>query len=325
MRILIADDDITSRLELTAIASRLGHDCLVATDGTSAWELLSAGNIDVLLTDWMMPGVNGPELCKRVRHGLRDRYIYIVLITVLGFPAQVLEGMSAGADDFLTKPIDPFSVQTRLVAAERVTSLHHQLVESQSQLKKANRELLSLSLTDTLTGLGNRRRMEEDLTRTHARALRVGRSYGMVLLDIDHFKLYNDHYGHQAGDEALRRVARCIDEAAREDESIYRYGGEEFLVLLPDCDVADAAVAAERICQKVSEVAIEHRTRPTSPAVVTLSGGVACWTPNSPLSVPDLLHQADEALFEAKSAGRNRIHVAVPEYDDGLAAAPLIH
>jgi two-component system chemotaxis response regulator CheY len=315
MRILIADDDVTSRLELRAIASRLGHECFIATDGSSAWERLSAGNIDVLLTDWMMPGVNGPELCKRVRHELTDRYVYIVLVTVLGFPEQVLEGMSAGADDFLTKPIDPFSVQTRLVAAERVTSLHLRLGESQNRLKEANRELLSLSLTDTLTGLGNRRRLEEDLTRTHARALRVGRSYGMVLLDIDHFKLFNDHYGHQAGDEALRRVARCIHEAAREDESTYRYGGEEFLVLLPDCNVADAAVAAKRICKEVSEMAIDHRARPTAPPVVTLSGGVACWAPNSLVSVPDLLHKADVALFEAKSAGRNRIHVATPEYD----------
>jgi two-component system chemotaxis response regulator CheY len=323
MRILIADDDATTRLELKALASKLGHEGLVAEDGSSAWELLSSEGVDVLLTDWMMPGFDGPELCQRVRHELSGSYIYIVLVTVLGHQEQIFEGMSAGADDYLIKPIDPFAVRTRLVAAERVTALHRQLVGAHAQLKKANRVLLSLSLTDTLTGLGNRRRMEEDLTRAHARALRVGRSYGMVLFDIDHFKFYNDHYGHQAGDETLRQVARCLDEAARADESIYRYGGEEFLVLLPDCSVDDATAAAERIRQALTDTALPHDARPTVPPVVTVSGGVSCWTPGSPISMPDLLHQADEALFQAKSAGRNRVHVAHAHPDRDAARAPI--
>jgi diguanylate cyclase (GGDEF)-like protein len=320
MHILIADDDVTSRLELLAIASKLGHKCHVATDGSQAWEILVTEEIDVLLTDWMMPGIEGPELCRRVRQQLgEERYIYIVMITVLGQQDKVLDGMQSGADDYLIKPIDPFSLRTRLVAAERVTALHGQLVQSQMQLKGVNRELLSLSLTDTLTGLGNRRRMEEDLTRTHARAIRVGRSYGMMLLDIDHFKLYNDHYGHQAGDEALRQLALCLGEAVREDESIYRYGGEEFLVLMPDCSVEDAAQAGERIRQAVTDRAIPHGFRPTSPAVVTLSGGVSCWAPGSSHSVPDLLYRADKALFEAKEAGRDRVHVAGPESEVDFA------
>src|SRR5665213_2581960 len=129
MRILIADDDATSRLMLKATAAKLGHECLIATDGSSAWEQLSTQDVDVLLTDWMMPGVDGPELCRRVRNELSDHYVYIVLITGLGNPEQVLEGMSAGADDYLIKPVDPFSVQTRLVAAERVTHLHRQVAD----------------------------------------------------------------------------------------------------------------------------------------------------------------------------------------------------
>jgi two-component system chemotaxis response regulator CheY len=322
MRILIADDDVTSRLELLAIASKLGHQCHAATDGSSAWEVLAREQVDVLLTDWMMPGIEGPELCRRARDELGDdRYIYIVVITVLGHQEKVLDGMGAGADDYLVKPIDPFAVRTRLVAAERVTALHGRLVESQAQLKRANRELLSLSLTDTLTGLGNRRRMEEDLTRTHARAIRVGRSYGMMLLDIDHFKLYNDHYGHLAGDEALRQLAVCLAEAVREDESIYRYGGEEFLVLMPDCSVGDAALAGERIRRAVSEMAVPHDSCPMQPPVVTLSGGISCWSPGSTLTVPDLLHRADDALFEAKSAGRNRVQMAAAQE---FAGAPLL-
>jgi two-component system cell cycle response regulator len=322
MRILIADDDATSRLVLKAMASKLGHECLVATDGSSAWDLLASERVDVLLSDWMMPGVDGPELCRRVREELGGSYIYIVLITRLGNPQQVLKGMSAGADDYLVKPVDPFALQTRLVAAERVTLLHRQVVDFRDQLERANLELLGRSLTDALTGLGNRRRMEEDLARTHARALRIGRAYSVTLFDIDHFKLYNDHYGHLAGDEALRRVARCFDEVVRAGEIVYRYGGEEFLLLMPDCDPDDAIAAAGRVHRAIIDTAIPHDARPTGPWVVTLSGGVACWAPGSVLSVPGMLQQADAALFRAKSAGRNRVHAAFDHHDGELEAAP---
>jgi diguanylate cyclase (GGDEF)-like protein len=318
LRILVADDDAVSRLMLKALVSKLGHECLVAEDGSSAWELLSAEAVDVLLTDWQMPGLDGPELCRRVRGELSGRYVYIVLITGLGNPEQILEGMGAGADDYLIKPADPVAVHARLVAAERVTNLHRQVAHFRDQLEQANLELLERSLTDPLTGLGNRRRMEEDLARTHARALRLERAYGMVLFDIDHFKLYNDHYGHLAGDEALRQLARCLDRVIRAGECVYRYGGEEFLVLLPDCDAEEAAAAAERICREVADQALPHETRPTAPPLVTLSGGVTCWEPGSTSSVTELLNQADDALFEAKSAGRNRVHVAtVHDVGDG--------
>jgi two-component system cell cycle response regulator len=310
MRILIADDDATSRLVLKAMATKLGHECLLATDGSSAWEILSAGGIDVLLSDWMMPGVDGPELCRRVREELTGSYVYVVLITGLGDHERVLEGMGAGADDYLVKPVDPFTVQTRLVAAERMTILHRQLIDVRAQLELANLELLARSLTDVLTGLGNRRHMEEDMANVHAGALRTGRSYGMALFDIDHFKLYNDHYGHPAGDQVLRQVAQSLRATARAGESVYRYGGEEFLLLLPDCTVDGAVMAAERIREAVKSMALPHLARPTPPPVVTLSGGVTCWLRDTDLTVLELLRQADEALYLAKSAGRDRIEVA---------------
>ena len=320
MRILIADDDATSRLVLKATASKLGHECLDAKDGSSAWDILSSDRVDVLLTDWMMPGVDGPELCRRVRDELSDRYTYVVLITALGHREQVLEGMSAGADDYLIKPVDPFAVRTRLVAAERVTALHRQLVVIRAQLERANLELSERALTDPLTGLGNRRRMSEDLARAHAHARRAGRAYAMALFDIDHFKLYNDHYGHLAGDETLRQVAQCFTRAVRAGESIFRFGGEEFLLLLPDSDEVAAAAAADRIRRAVSDAALPYDVRQTAPAVVTISGGVACWTPGCAFSIDDLLQQADEALFHAKTAGRNRVHVAAASLDAAVAA-----
>ena len=314
MRILIADDDPTSRLLLKTMVTKMGHECEVAVDGSSAWACLSSGGVDVLLTDWMMPGVDGPELCRRVRNEIEGGgYIYIVLTTGLGHPEDILAGMEAGADDYLTKPVDAFAVQTRLVAAERVTDLHRALALTQAQLEAVNLELLEQSRTDGLTGLGNRRRMEEDLARTHARAVRVGRTYGLALFDIDHFKLYNDHYGHVAGDQALRRVAECMELVVRAGEGAYRYGGEEFLLLMPDCEVEDLVFAAgERIRRAVLSAGLPHEVRPTEPHVVTLSGGVSCWAPGSPLTARQVLERADKALFRAKSAGRNRIHVEGP-------------
>ena len=320
MRILIADDDATSRLVLKATASKLGHECLDATDGSSAWDVLSTERIDVLLTDWMMPGVDGPELCRRVRDELSDRYIYVVLITALGNREQVLEGMSAGADDYLIKPVDPFAVRTRLVAAERVTALHRQLDVTRAQLQRANLELSERALTDPLTGLGNRRRMSEDLARAHAHARRTGQTYAMAMFDIDHFKLYNDHYGHLAGDETLRQVAQCFNGTVRAGESIYRFGGEEFLLLLLDCTEVTAAAAADRVRRAVSDAALPYDVRQTTPAVVTISGGVACWTPGCAFSIDDLLQQADAALFQAKAAGRNRVHVAASPLGAAMAA-----
>ena len=267
-----------------------------------------------------MPGLDGPELCRRVRSDPSGHYTYIVLITSRDDPAQVLEGMNAGADDYLIKPVDPFAVQTRLVAAQRVIDLHRQLGDFRSQLEHANLELLELSRNDALTGLGNRRRMEEDLQRAHARALRTGLPYGLTLFDIDHFKLYNDHYGHVEGDEGtLQRVALPSSGRRGRTRASTATAAREFLLLLPDSDAETAAAAAERIRGTVSNMAIPHLARPTTPHLVTVSAGISCWTSDSTDAIPALLHQADQALFHAKATGRNRVEVAEPAE---LAAVP---
>ena len=310
MRVLVADDDVTSRTLLKAMASKLGHDCLAAADGSSAWELLQSGDIDVLLTDWMMPGVDGPELCRRVRHEVKDHYTYIVIVTGLADPEQILEGMNAGADDYIVKPVDPFEVQTVFVAAERVTALHRQLQQAKARLEELNEELLGRSLTDSLTNLGNRRRMEDDLAKVHARALRSGQPYAVVMFDIDYFKFYNDHYGHPTGDEALRQVAKCLSRVLRVGESVYRYGGEEFLVVMPDATVTDALAAAERVLHSINLMRLPHDARPTAPEHVTLSAGVACLEPGNEETVSELIERADQALYAAKLSGRNRVRAS---------------
>lgn len=327
MRILVADDDATSRVLLKAMASKLGHDCLVASDGSAAWELLQSGDIDVLLTDWMMPGVDGTELCRRVRHELKNNYTYVVIVTGRADPEQILEGMSAGADDYIVKPVNHLDVQTCLVAAERVTSLHRQLNQVRAQLEEANLELLGRSLTDSLTNLGNRRRMEEDLLRVHSRALRAQNSYCVTMFDIDFFKFYNDHYGHPAGDEALRQVAKCLNRVVRAGDSVYRYGGEEFLLVMPNCTCDDAVAAAERVLHAVNLIAIPHETRPSAPPTITLSAGVACHTPDSDLTIHDLIERADQALYAAKLSGRNRVRAVTPVVSESAppeAVEPLV-
>jgi two-component system cell cycle response regulator len=307
VRVLVVDDEATSRVLLKAVVKKLGHECLVAEDGSGAWDLVSREPVDVLLSDWMMPGLDGPQLCRMVREAETSHYTYIVLVTGLGQQDQVLEGMRAGADDYLVKPVNPFAVETRLVAARRVTGLHRQVVEYRTELERVNTELLGLSLTDPLTGLGNRRRMEEDLARTDARARRTQRSFAVTLFDVDHFKLYNDHYGHPAGDEVLRQVAHCLRAVLRQGDTLYRYGGEEFLLILPECGLSDAMIASERCRRAVETASMRHEARPSLPPLVTVSGGSASWSPGASQTPTDLLAEADAALYRAKAAGRNRI------------------
>ena len=306
VRVLVADDEATTRLVVRAAVQKLGHECLVAEDGDRAWELLQASPVDVLLTDWMMPGVDGLELCRRIRARQTDRYTYIILATGMSERDDILSGMEAGVDDYLIKPLDPFAVQTRLIAAERVTELHHQLARFRFQLEGVNDELAEQARTDALTHLGNRRRLEEDLAALHARARRHQHPYSIAMCDLDHFKGYNDTYGHAEGDNALQQVASVLGADLRTEDSAYRYGGEEFVVLFSDERLPGAVRATERLRLAVQELAIAHRgNRP--PGIVTISAGVASFEPDSDLNAHAVLEQADQALYTAKQQGRNRV------------------
>ncbi|GAC1574921.1 MAG: diguanylate cyclase [Candidatus Dormibacteria bacterium] len=296
---LVADDDPGSRLVAQATVEGLGHECASAPDGGAAWTLFEESPPDVLLTDWMMPGLDGLELCRRIRALPGDRYTYIILITSMSDRGNVLAGMQAGVDDYLTKPLDPFVLETRLLAAGRVTSLHAELAIHRS-------ELLELSRSDPLTNLGNRRSLSEHLDLLHARSARYGRSYSLAFFDVDYFKAYNDTYGHQAGDDALRAVAAVLDAQGRRTDGIYRYGGEEFVLVMPETDLAGAMVLAERVRRAVQERAIPH-TAGTSSGVLTVSAGVAGLVPAGHLTGDEVLREADRRLYRAKAAGRNRV------------------
>jgi len=311
MKVLVVDDEPLSRLVVQAAVEQLGHLCIADENGEAAWQHFDEDKPDVLVTDWLMPGVDGLELCRRVRADPRGGYTYIVLATVLGGREDVVRGMEAGADDYLVKPVDPFDIQSRLIAAERVTTLHAELARSRA-------ELAQLARTDPLTRLGNRRSLEEDLRILHARSARYGRAYCLAMCDVDRFKAYNDTYGHQAGDEALRAVATRISGVVRAGDAVYRYGGEEFLLVLPEQTLETAYVAVERVRDAVERLAIPHVDGPGG--VLTMSAGLAAFAAGQETTVAALLQRADAALYRAKTVGRNR--VALSDGEGSPADAP---
>ena len=332
MRLLIVEDDAISRVILQKAVQKLGHDCLVAQDGAKAWRVFQAAGVDAVISDWMMPGLDGVELCRRVRASASETYPYFILLTALGDKEHLLAGLQAGADDYLTKPLDRDELQVRLIAAARVTSLYRQLAEQKREVERLNRQLFEQARRDPLTQLRNRLQLQEDLEALRGVVARYGRCYGVVLCDVDHFKRYNDAYGHLAGDDVLRAVAATITRHCRSGDLAYRYGGEEFLLLLPEQALDGAAAAVERLRGAVEALAIPHEAKPApdvvtmgvdlgeriqaapspahpAPGVVTISAGVAALAPGGPKSVEDLLRDADAALYRAKEAGRNRVTV----------------
>lgn len=332
MRILIAEDDVAARLIIQAVVRALGHACVVATDGEEAWRLFQATDVDVVISDRRMPGLDGVELCRRVRAAPRDTYTYFIFLTVVDDKAAVAGGMAAGADDYLVKPLDADELRTRLAVADRVTTLHRQLARQSAELERLNRALFAQSRADALTGLGSRLKLREDLEAIAARARRYGHGYCVVMCDVDFFKAYNDGHGHLAGDEVLRTVARTLRATCRGGDHAYRYGGEEFLILLPEQSLDGGFAAAERHRRAIEALAIPHPGNPCG-GVVTISAGVAALPNTSTAPIDTWLAAADAALYRAKHSGRNRVAVdgddaplvpAVPEdgRDDAGAAAP---
>jgi two-component system, cell cycle response regulator len=312
MRVLIADDSATPRMLLRREIERLGHECVVAEDGAQAWETFQLTGADVIISDWMMPGVEGPELCRKVRASAAGAYAYFILLTSLDHHEQVLEGMQAGADDYLTKSFGHDELRARLIAAARVTALHQRLARQQEELERLNAALFDSSRSDFLTGVGNRLRQDEELGALVERSRRYAQAFSVALFDVDHFKAYNDTFGHLAGDEVLRTVAQTLRATSRELDSVYRYGGEELLVAFPEQGIDDARTAAERMRTAVLELAIPHPQ-----GVVTVSAGAAEFDRRGG-DLATLLRCADQGLYEAKAAGRNRV-VAV---EQPLAAPP---
>jgi two-component system, cell cycle response regulator len=316
MVVLIADDSAVARVALQTTLSTLGYQCIVAEDGEAAWDLFLSCAPDVVISDWLMPGIDGDELCRRVREHPGASYTYFILLTSLAAQAHVVRGMEAGADDYLKKPFDIDDLNARLIAAARVVALHERLRSQQAELEGLNRSLFEESRHDPLTGVGNRIALGEQLVQLTARAERYEQTYCVALYDVDDFKSFNDTQGHVAGDAALNAIASALKGAGRAADMVYRYGGEEFVVVLPEQDLRDARAATERARQGVAALGISHPASSVG-AFVTVSAGIAQLEEADAGDFEAVLKRADAGLYRAKERGRNRIHVGLPAVVDG--------
>ena len=312
MKVLIADDSIISRRLLEATLRKWGYEVTVACDGAEALQILDREDAPALIIlDWMMPGMTGLEVCRRIRARGSEPYTYILLLTSKSQKEDLIEGMDAGADDYIAKPFDQNELQVRLRAGTR-------LVDLQAQLLSAREALREQATRDSLTRLWNRSSILEALSRELSRAWREASPLGVVMVDLDHFKHINDNHGHLAGDAMLREAARRMQNCVRQYDCIGRYGGEEFLILLPNCGEAESYAQAERLRKQLSQtdVCIEDTS-----LRITASFGVTAALPGEPWTPEGLVRKADEALYVAKKSGRNRVEILAYSSEPPVTAA----
>ena len=299
--ILFAEDNAMSRKIVKRTLGKAGYEITSVKDGREAFELFKKKFFPIILTDWMMPEMDGLELCRAVRNYQSDSYVYIILLTANEKKSDIVSGLESGADDYLIKPPDRSELIARIKTGIRI-------LELEESLKKANEKITILSITDPLTGCRNRGHLMEWFPREIRRARRYGHPLSMALCDIDHFKKVNDGYGHQAGDKVLQEFVKCIKGCVRKDvDLIARYGGEEFIVVLPETDLTAASIVMERIRQKVAQQA----TRVENADIhITVSLGVTGFnakTPDDHISDEKIIQKADALLYQAKNQGRNRV------------------
>jgi two-component system cell cycle response regulator len=302
--VLIAEDDPIFRHLLDSWLQRWQYRVTAVDNGMDAWNVLQQANApQMAILDWMMPGMDGAELCRRVRSQERGPYRYLLLLTAKHEKQDVVAGLDAGADDYLTKPFDVDELRARVRSGKRILDLQHALLRAQEALQYE-------AAHDPLTGLWNRGAIMDLLRRETQRHQRTGSALGVIMADLDHFKQINDTHGHLVGDAVLQEVSRRLIASVRIYDFIGRYGGEEFLMVIPSCNSADLQVGAERLRRAIADTPI---ATPAGPINSTISIGVASapMADEATSELEALLRVSDEALYLAKANGRNRVEIAI--------------
>ena len=315
MRILIVDDSQKDRLFFKNVLHEAGFEDTVYVDSADqAFAILKLRQpetdppeIDLILMDIGMPGLNGIEALKKIRavHHLKD--IPVIMVTSELNDKNLIQAFESGATDLIKKPMNKIELLVRMGAALRLKRETDRRKTHEKELRKANQRLERLSSLDGLTQIANRRRFDEHMEQEWRRAIRTGQPMGLVMADIDHFKAFNDTYGHQAGDDCLIQVAqRLYHLLKRPADLVARYGGEEFAIILPETEIAGAGDLAEQMRRSIKDLKIKHSSSPVA-RVVTISLGVSCALPTASIEPEELISQADRALYQAKNQGRNQV------------------
>ena len=310
MKTLVVEDSRASMQIICHYLERMGITPVPAGTGTEAVDLFITERPDMVLLDIILPDISGFEVARRIRQVEQPGdWTPILFLTSMTKDEDLEAGIAAGGDDYIHKPVSDVVLGAKIRAMQRIIQMRYSLLVLTRKLDAANQELRRLTSLDGLTGITNRRHLEETLSREWRRSMRQGTEIAVIMCDVDRFKDYNDQLGHQAGDDCLRRVAQTLAGSMdRGGDLVARYGGEEFLVILPDTSLSGAQVVAERMLQAIRDMQIAHPTNPGG--IVTASLGVASGVAMPETDPRQLIKAADVALYEAKGSGRNRVCLA---------------
>jgi two-component system cell cycle response regulator len=304
-RVLLVEDDPLQANVTRKILQKTGYEVLWVQDGISAIKTVKTSDLDIILLDLVMPGMDGYEVCRWLKLEEETRGIPIIMLTARKELSDKISGLRVGADDYLPKPYNELELNARIYASLRTKALQDELRKKNKQLEKLLGKLEQMAITDALTGLYNRHRFHESLTKEFERARRYSTPFSLVMFDIDHFKKVNDRYGHLAGDMVLKTISNILLQSIREIDTAARYGGEEFMAILPNTEKSDAVVLAERMRMKIAQYTFDEIEGP-----ITVSIGISGMPDEAVDSEDKLIRCADFALYQAKRNGRNRIEVS---------------